>query len=1347
MTERGGTDNSINDTTVHGTAFQARDVGQLVINHYATPAPPTAAPTEALHPWVREIDGSQLWQRVPETQNRFSETRDGEAFRGAARVLAGALGALHDEAERTFADDDPWWDRGLTKRFHGHISRLARAGAWQLAGVEALLLALAPFLSQCLWARTAAARRHVGPSNLEPTGTAGERADFEVFFHREHERLVRRARLGLPARGDAKKEIGWWLFHQWVDAELRGAERYSCAYKDLMDRLPWDDPALVAVSADRVLRRWRLVERMLYGVRLPPGELCRPERLETVDAVASPGGGGQVRQVIHARRLGLLLAVARARALDMPALPDVLVENLGIPHRVDLDELRTTLDEADWEGDTATTVLAAECHHEAVFEALLQHTNQIDALLSDIHRTVRDSDDREPLRALPIRAQAERLKPAQGDDLRPKFESYSKFQVDPQRVQTLLMGDQLYRSPGLAVRELYQNALDACRYRRARTAYQTRLARKKGVVRGDSWTGKIRFRQGVENGRAYLECEDNGIGMSDSDLARVFARAGTRFTDLTDVRNERAKWHTEDVHLYPVSRFGIGVLSYFMIADEIEVTTRKLREDGSTGPCYTTSIHGPNHLFRIAPTETGRTGPGTTVRLYVRDNAPSCVRELTRLLGVADFETTAEFEGRGPAVTWEAGELRPRPRSSWDDGTDGIHAEGALVPCLRTADAAIPQVVWCGEGGGVLVDGLLARPSRPVGLLAVPRRDMHTSWQSSSDGRLRGAVVNLVGAQVPKLSIDRLEILEDVSGKTGELLGAAAEELVASDPDLLTFGWITDVARHSPGVADIVVRAAMVAGVELGLRDGRTFKVAEVGCFPTDTHLIALALGNTHPSAGTPDHVLLWRLLHHGAAEAFSVLVPELRDVGPLLPALPSDHDVLGGFRDWTGVGGDVAPGHVLSVASWTGMTPRTVAQRAVALGADINRVDPFPDTPPDPLDLALLSRSLNGSPDWLPADEPVPLGHFLDACLRLDISVPEAARRLKGYGLDVTAATKLPARPGEEELRLLSVAVDDVGGWLPSDEPVPPGRVLQQSVHLGVSAEELRQRLRDFGLTVGQAPAVPGPSDMRLLSHDLDGARPWLVAGESVPGLHLLWAARELDLSMNTLVSILESYGMAVPSVPTWEPSARDWALFDVYESAANCDYLWIWADELNLTLKEVADGLRRLGVDIVFDPPEAPDTLDTVLLNERLKIWSDRGLNDSSVSIVELLTTAQDLRRSTAEIASRLASYGLDIPDYDHPDRNRCQDDLKLLSCFLHGVEPWLDPRECPHLGHIYAASRKLDLTMDEVAARLRYLGVDVPDVRDMIRAAMAKLPRLSGDGRSREQNPDQVREQNPD
>ncbi|MET9848536.1 wHTH domain-containing protein [Streptomyces ossamyceticus] len=1357
MTDPGGANNSINDTTVHGTAFQARDVDQVVINHYATPAPAsTDGPTDTLLPgWAREVAESPLWQRLP-------PTRDPAPFRAAARDIAAALAALHDDTEWE-ATGDPWWDRSFPTRFHGQLSQLLCAEDAPEADfhpAEILLLTLAPYLSQTLWVRTAADRVGVGPADLRLTGAGGDRGDFERYFDRGHERLVRRARLELPERRGAESDIGWWLFHQWVDHGLRGTQDHWTAYTDLTARLPLGDTALGA------LFHRRRTGQLLYGLRLSLGEMCRQERLDRLEAVASVTGGvggigGRggmgvgVPQQVRVRRLAVLLAVARARALDIPALPDDLVENLGIPYPVGLADLRQTVEQAAWHTDNGRMVLqAADCHHEAVVEALRRHVGQVDLLLYDIRRAAGADDTLAPLLRLPQRASAEGVEAALGDDDRPKFESYGKFQVDPRRVQELLMGDQLYRSPGLAIRELYQNALDACRYRRARTRF---LATRPGGRARDDWEGRIRFEQGVgPDGRPYLLCEDNGIGMGESELSRVFARAGTRFTDLTDVRNERAHWERAGIEMHPVSRFGIGVLSYFMIADEIEVITRRLGEDGATSePCFKVAIHGPHHLFRIEGSAE-RLEPGTTVRLYLRERAPSCVTELIALLGVAEFETTAEHGMR--SVRWAPGEYALRS----GDRAAALNAGGVRVPG-PTGGGGVPEVLWCESGGGVLVDGILAHPKHVRGVLAgEPAGD-------GDDVLLRGAVVNLTGTRVPKLSVDRLQILSDISGDVEELLRAAVDELTSSPTGLLSYPWLCSVAKTHPKAADIIAEAAMAADLEFTLGGGRVFRPAQVGCLPLDDGILArvdesygdLWFDDIYPTVRVTDEVLLWRLLAHGAANQLVDLVPELEAAGPLLPARPSDGVLLAmSERDLA------RPGCVLRAAETMGVTPRAAVARAVELG--IGKLDPgrYPDGEPDPVEVDLLR---NGPRDthhmpfdeavvWLSAAKPVPLRHFLYAYVDLGLSVTETADRMRSYGFDVSLAETLPDRPDRTDLVLSSQDGEGEGQWFRGDREVPPGHVLWSAERTGLPVAEVCRRLRNHALDVTDPPERQSPEDLRLLSRNHDGRPPWLTAGAVVPFKSVQDAAEQCGMAVADVAAVLTAYGLRPGSHLPVQPTDQDRRLFgsQVYEQAGHggsgrgvyaWHRVWVRAADLGLSQAAAADRLRALGVPCPLVLPEAPTEFDHALLDKDLFLWQTLRANDSEVPLPLLLITAYELSRPVLEIGARLESYGLRVPDlstYRTRDRADLWDDIALLSRDLSGPElgaaaafrpsplQWLTPGTQVPLRHLCAASTKLGIPLPDVAVRLRGLGIDVPDIADTVRAAMAKLPR------PQEQNP---------
>ncbi|MER6010240.1 wHTH domain-containing protein [Streptomyces bluensis] len=1321
-----GAGNTISGGTVHGSAVQARDVASLVINQYGSAAP--AAEPPSAHAWAREVANSPLWDRIP-------EGRDATASRDAARAIASVLAALHDEGERELTGDpgDPWWDRPFATRFHGETSQLVCAeGAadWDFQPAEVLLLTLTPFLSQTLWARTAAARVHVGPANLRSTRAAGDRADFEKFFDRGHERLVRRATLDLPERAGAESHIGWWLFHQWIDHGLRGTEDHWTAYTDLVERLPLPDASLTA------LFHKRRAGQLLYGLRLPLGEMCRPERLDRIEPAASVSGTGGIPQKVRVRRLALLLAIARARALDIPALPDDLVENLGIPYRVDLSELHETVAGAAWHADSGPMVLqAADCHHEAVVEALRRHVEQVDVLLYDIHRAARGDELLEPLRALPLRASAEGVEAALDDNDRPKFESYSKFRVDARRVQELLMGDQLYRSPGLAIRELYQNALDACRYRKARTDF---LATRPGTS-PDDWKGLIRFEQGVgPDGRPYLLCEDNGIGMGESELSRVFARAGTRFTDLTDVRNERANWEAVGINLYPVSRFGIGVLSYFMIADEIEVVTRRLGEDGATSePCFKVAIYGPNHLFRIERS-TERRYPGTTVRLYLRKEAPSCVTELVRLLGVSDVDVEVEHGAR--SAWWAAGAYRLKPGPG-GDGSDRLTASGWQVPGPVPEGAVAPSVIWCESGGGVLVDGILTRPEQRRGVLA-DSQGIAGRYRRAAHSVLQGWLVNLTGDLVPKLSVDRLQILDDVSEDVERLLRTAARELVTSMDAQVTTEWISSLAETSPKVADIVTEALMATDLELELRDGKFFRPAEVGVLPWDSGIIGWATSaDSRGFKGVPDHVVLWRLLAHGQAQRLVDLVPELGTVGRLLPALPSDSALLAPAGEWLEAGDWSKPGFVLWIAARLGTTPRRIALRATALGADVTALDHYPDDDPDPLDLSLLRRAgrllrPDVSAPWRSTDAPVPLDHFLDAYVRHGLGIVETAARMTPYGFDVSLAAGLPDRPEKTDLVLLSTDGEGEGNWCAAEREVPPGHVLRASVRTGLPAADVCRTLRAYGLTVTDLPERSRPEDLLLLSTGLDGEPPWLKVGEEVPFGHVRRAAEASGQEVDDVIAALSDYGLRPRTAPHTELSEADRELLDALEledvSPSLLDRLdfvdlWSAADVLGWSLATVTDRLRALGVAVPLDFPQEPDELDDALLSDHeLKLWSERKMSGTDVSLAALLGTARGLRRPVKEIAARLESYGFRVPRHDHLDPGDLADDVMLLSYDLDSAAPWMEPEEPVSLSQLCAASAKLGISIPAAAVRFRRLGFDVPEVTGTIRAAMARLPR---------------------
>jgi molecular chaperone HtpG len=125
-----------------------------------------------------------------------------------------------------------------------------------------------------------------------------------------------------------------------------------------------------------------------------------------------------------------------------------------------------------------------------------------------------------------------------------------EFTIDQEKVLDLLTGHTLYNDSKVVLRELIQNSLDAVRLE----FFPSDAAAK----------GKIVITWDEEN--RVLSVLDNGTGMDQSIISNFLLKVGSsRYQDP-----EFSKKHP---NFSSISRFGIGVLSAFMISDEVEILT------------------------------------------------------------------------------------------------------------------------------------------------------------------------------------------------------------------------------------------------------------------------------------------------------------------------------------------------------------------------------------------------------------------------------------------------------------------------------------------------------------------------------------------------------------------------------------------------------------------------------------------------------------------------------------------------------------------------------------------------------------------------------------------------------
>ncbi|OEJ93803.1 wHTH domain-containing protein [Streptomyces thermolilacinus] len=1272
---------------VTGAVVQADRIGQVNI-HHSPPAPP--APHADEDPWVARVHDSAVWRRVP-------ETRDAARYRDAAGAVAAALAGLRDEAEARLGDD-PWRDPHAPDRFAERLEWLlgepGEGAGLDLYPAEAALFTLVPLLARVHDLRLAAGRLHVepwrlGPAPLGPADDVAspERPAFEAYAEGNGV-LVQRASL----RPDAAAPLGWWLYHRWLIRH----EAYAApeTVRELLDAVGEAGGAALG----RVLTA-RRVSRLLHGLRRGP-DVCNPEFLDALAADETVGV-----QRVRDRRLVLLCALAYALSPGTTSLPDVVAEHVGIPHAVDLDALRTTLEECEWGGTPELPVLRAACSHEAVVEGLREAVGRMDEVLDAVTRTARERVA-QPMPRLPVRLSADGVVPVEG-----AFTGWARFRLDERRVRDLLMGVQLYKDRDLAVRELYQNALDACRYRRARTEYLDRTH----PAATYTYEGSIVFEQGVdEDGRAYVDCRDNGIGMGEAELRGVFAHAGARFAEQPEFREEHAEWARLDppVELYPNSRFGIGVLSYFMLADELCVTTCRMGRDGMPGPVLEASIFGPGHLFRIVSTRERGDQPGTTVRLYLRDVDAqwSCPEVLGRLLGVAEFPTVARYGTE--VVRWEPGVLRegrgPRrfahiargASEAWPDAPPGA------------------QVFWCADGGGLLVDGLVVQPDTRGGVF------------SQQGTALVGAVVNLSGPFAPeRLSADRALILDDVRDTVRDLLAGAVDHLLKGR--LLHFSWLSKVTKASEALADLVVERCIAVGREIP--GGPPAGTARTGFLPDDVQLLfpdlraASAWQKTSDAKQVPDHLLLWRLIAHRSEPAWGELLrvcPDLAAAGEVAPALPSDGSIL----QIDGFGDALKTKQLEGIAAELGRSPRAVALRAAALGLYGGPCDEWPDHRPvrrQPGRMPLRGRHRRRVTPSLLIRTALEEGQSPDAL----------ASRWRGAGIDVPDVILTTARAG---------AADDVLGpylraaphaWFEPGAQVPPGLLVALSFELDRPLSDLCPRLRACGISADPSvlPDPPLNGLAQALSEWMGGMAPWLDPGKPVPPSHVLLAAQELGVTPREAAAWFEQLGFHPPRTLPDETVSHDLDILTPPDDSGPLrppplrpgepvpyTHLLAVAAREGLDPAAVASRMRAYGLSAPELNPAPLSGLDGMLLAPTGPLdW--RGLpSNTPVPFARIVAAAGRLLVPPARIAARLAEHGIASSCADLPE-GLSYERASLL------VARSLPPASQPYrLQGLLEQARALGEPVDRVHRWLVALGVDVVDPAEAVRAALPLIPR---------------------
>jgi molecular chaperone HtpG len=237
-----------------------------------------------------------------------------------------------------------------------------------------------------------------------------------------------------------------------------------------------------------------------------------------------------------------------------------------------------------------------------------------------------------------------------------------------------LMVHSVYSETDIFLRELISNASDACdRLRYEAIAHPELL--------GEDSRLAIRIRPDAAAGT--LTIADNGIGMDRQELIDnlgTVARSGTRAFMSRLAEAAKDKESQKDGGGL-IGQFGVGFYSAFMVADRIEVTSRR----ADSGEAWVWRSEG-GAGFDIAPAsqeQAGRVARGTEITLHLKADAKSYLEPNTIERIVHTYSDhimfPIELVGEGePRQINKASAIWQRPKSELkpEDYTQAYHALG-----------------------------------------------------------------------------------------------------------------------------------------------------------------------------------------------------------------------------------------------------------------------------------------------------------------------------------------------------------------------------------------------------------------------------------------------------------------------------------------------------------------------------------------------------------------------------------------------------------------------------------------------------------------------------------------------
>jgi hypothetical protein len=152
-----------------------------------------------------------------------------------------------------------------------------------------------------------------------------------------------------------------------------------------------------------------------------------------------------------------------------------------------------------------------------------------------------------------------------------------KLSLDESQIIQLLVGENLYDNEFVFLRELMQNAIDTSRMRQFHEQSRGIIPFQLKPIEITTWMDA--------EGYKWVRIDDFGMGINEYVVKNHLLKKGNSFykSDYFKIQKQYYKQKVKS-EFTPISRFGIGLLSCFIIGDSIEISTKSIAISETNSP-------------------------------------------------------------------------------------------------------------------------------------------------------------------------------------------------------------------------------------------------------------------------------------------------------------------------------------------------------------------------------------------------------------------------------------------------------------------------------------------------------------------------------------------------------------------------------------------------------------------------------------------------------------------------------------------------------------------------------------------------------------------------------------------